>query len=166
MKRVLIVVVAFAIGCNGSQPSQPKTPQNSDSTSAAPAKAFPSAGKPSEEEAVASIREYFTAPGSGAGFLSVEIERISAPIDTPKEHGDTWAYSVSLKGESLVGGMTIHHKNWVVLVGREDGRTRVKDYYHTLERAANSPLGKDWWAKSGLPSPPSEEAALEFLLGQ
>jgi hypothetical protein len=165
MKRAYVLVFAFAMGCGGNPPSQPKAQQSSESSSTAPANAITSAGKPSEEEAIATIREYFAAPDSGAGFLNVEVEKISAPIDTPKEQGDTWAYSVSLKGESMVGGMTIHHQNWVVLVGREDGRTKVKDYFHTLERAANSPLGKDWWAKSGLPAPPSAETVLELIQG-
>ena len=159
MKRVSLFLLLFAIGCGGNQPASPKAdsapPSGNASASANPA----TVGKPSEDEAVASIREYCTDPGSGVGYLNVDVEKVSAAVEAPKEvaagTGEAWAYSVDMTCESIVGDK-LHAKNWLMLIGRENGKVKVKDCYHDLERASTSPLGKDWWAKNGFPEPSIE----------
>ncbi len=157
MKRVSLMMLAFVIGCGGSQTGAPSPESNTPSAENA-SSATSSTGKPSEDEAIESIREFFTDPSQAIGFLKCDVEKISAPIETPKEvlNGETWAFSVTVKGKSLVGDTDILHRNWLILIGRENGKAKVKEYFHSLERVANSPLGKEWWAKTGLPEPTTD----------
>jgi len=149
MKRVSLLMLVFAIGCGGNKSQAPSA------NNAQPANG-PTAPKPSDEEAIASIRTFLTDPSAGIGFQSVEVEAVSPPMEAPKEAGDAWVYSVSMKCESILGDK-LHHKNWLMLVGRQDGKVKVKECFNNLERIKESPLGNDWWAKSGLPEPTSTD---------
>lgn len=148
-------MLLFAIGCGGSQPTQPAGGDNSNQNGAAPAPAV----KPNADEAVASIREYFTDPGTGVGFLKVEVEKVSEPVAAPRElapdGAECWAYSVNMTCENIVGDKQ-QNKNWLIVIGRDQGKARVKDYYHDLTKMANSPVGKDWFAKNGFVEPTIE----------
>jgi hypothetical protein len=44
------------------------------------------------------------------------------------------------------------NKNWLIVIGREAGKAKVKDYYNDPTRMANSPVGRDWFAKNGFAS--------------
>jgi hypothetical protein len=153
MKRISLAMLAFAIGCGGEKPSQ--TPTNENGHSAQTTAAIP-VEKPSTAEAIASIQAFLTDPAAGVGFQNVEVETVSQPLAAPKEAGDGWVYSVSLKCDNILGDK-LHHKNWLLLVDRQDGKVKVKECYHNLERIKQSPLGSEWWAKSGLPEPTTFE---------
>lgn len=149
MKRISLAMLAFAIGCGGGNQSKTPTAENGQPANATSAAATT---RPSEAEAAAIIRDYLTDPASGVGFQNIELEKVSQPLEAPKEVGDAWVYSVSMKCESVIGDK-LHNKNWLILVGHQDGKVKVKECYHNLERIKESPLGNDWWAKSGLPEP-------------
>jgi hypothetical protein len=150
MKRVALFLLVFAAGCGGKP--APEAPEAKSPTVGGPAPT--TAGKPSEDEAAASIKEYFTDPGMG--WSNVEVKELSAPVAAPADAGDLWAYSVTMTCDNVVGDKMLN-KNWLILIGRENGKPRVKDYYQSLERVAGSPLGKEWFAKSGLPEPATME---------
>ena len=152
MKRTSALLLLFAIGCGGSKPSQPA--ENKDQpVAAAPVE------KPNADEAIASIREYFTDPGAGVGFLKVEVDKVSEPVPAPRElvpgGGDAWAYSVTMTCENVVGDRQ-QNKNWLIVIGRDRGKATVKDYYNDLTRMANSAVGKEWFAKNGFAEPTIE----------
>lgn len=150
MKRTALLLILAAVGC-GTSPA-PSEPTGHQAPPALPAAT--TSGTPSESEAVASIREYFTDPGMG--WSNVEVMQVSAPVEAPKAAApgvsELWAYSVTMTGDNVVNERVLN-KNWLVLIGRENGKPKVTDCFNSLERVAASPLGKDWWAKSGLPEP-------------
>jgi hypothetical protein len=151
MKRAsLFLFILAAVGCGG-KPAPSTGEQQQAGSSALPAT---TAGKPSEAEALASIREYFSNPS--CGWSNVEVVAVSAPIEAPKEAApgvsELWAYSVTMTCDNVIGDKMLN-KNCLILIGREHGKPSVKDYFNSLERVAASGLGKDWWAKSGLPEP-------------
>lgn len=152
MKRVsLFLLLAAAVGCGGkpADPTGDNKAQPGDAQAAAT-----TAGKPTEAEAIASIREFFTDPGMN--WKNVEVMSVSPPVEAPKEAApgvsELWAYSVTMTGDNVIGEKVLN-KNWLILIGRENGKPRVKHCFNSLERVASSPLGKEWWAKSGLPEP-------------
>ena len=49
------------------------------------------------------------------------------------------------------------NKNWLVLIGRENGRATVKDYFCNVERVEQSALGGEWFAKKGFAAPGIEQ---------
>jgi hypothetical protein len=150
MKRVALILFLTAIGCGKSSNTPESQDHSTPNTTAAPT----TSGKPSDSEAITSIREYFTDPGMG--WSNVEVMQVSAPVEAPKEAApgmsELWAYSVTMTGENVIGEKVLN-RNWLVLIGRENGKPKVKDCFNSLERVTASPLGKDWWAKSGLPEP-------------
>jgi hypothetical protein len=152
MKRASILfTVLIAVGCGGKPAPSTGEQQQAGGSTTQPAT---TAGKPSEAEALASIREYFSNPGSG--WSNVEVVAVSVPVEAPKEAApgvsELWAYSVTMTCDNVIGEKMLN-KNCLILIGREYGKPSVKDYFNSLERVAASPLGKDWWAKSGLPEP-------------
>jgi hypothetical protein len=86
----------------------------------------------------------------------VEVDKVSEAVVAPKElvpgGGEGWAYSVSMTCENVVGDKQ-QNKNWLVVIGRDRGKVKVKDYYNDLTKMANSPVGKDWFAKNGFAEP-------------
>ena len=81
---------------------------------------------------------------------------MSEPVDAPKElvpgGGEAWACSVNMTCENVFGDKQ-QNRNWLVVIGRDGGKAKVKDYYNDLTRMANSPVGKDWFAKNGFAEP-------------
>jgi hypothetical protein len=152
MKRVSLLFLTFAIGCGSSQSSAPSTGSKQQPAATTEVAAT---GKPSSDEAIDSIREYFTDRGAGVGYQKVDVERVSDPVEAPKDVGEAWAFSVTMKCESILGD-TLHNKNWLVLIGREQGKAKVKQVYNDLNRIAESPLGKEWFVKSKFPEPSVE----------
>jgi hypothetical protein len=148
VKKYCALLFVFAIGC-GSKSNQP--PGGDAQPAAAPV-----AGKPNPDETIASIREYFTDPAYGVGFHSVQVEKVSDPVDAPKElvpgGGEAWACSVSMTCENVFGDKQ-QNRNWLVVIGRDGGKAKVKDYYNDLTKMANSPVGKEWFAKNGFAEP-------------
>jgi hypothetical protein len=154
MKRTSVLLLLFALGCGGSQPTPPDAGKQVQ-----PAAAPLPTGKPNAEEAIASIREYFTDPGSGTGYLRVDVDKVSEPVAAPSAlvpgGGEAWAYSVTMTCENVVGDRQ-HNKNWLIVIGRDRGKATVKDYFNDLTRMANSPVGKEWFAKNGFGEPTIE----------
>jgi hypothetical protein len=152
MKRFLsLLMLSCAIGCGGGKPDSPGSAEKSQPGQSAPL-AMPT-GKPSAEEAVSTIRQFFSQPG--VGFSNVQIEKISEAVEAPPEAGlgwgEVWVYAVTMHCEFL--GDRQLNKDWLVLMNRENGRATVKDYYHNLERVQFSPLGKDWFVSKGFADP-------------
>lgn len=112
---------------------------------------------PSTNEAIDSIRDFFT--DSGIGLSNVEVENVSAPVEAPNESvqgsSKVWACSVTLKCDNVIGEKQLN-KNWLVLIGREQGKARVASYYKSLTEISESKLGKEWFAKSGFAEPSIE----------
>jgi hypothetical protein len=153
VKRISALFLGFAIiGC-GSKATQPAGEGDKNQQ---PVAAVVATGKPNSDEAIASIREYFTDPAGGVGFLNVEVEKVSEAVAAPRElvpgGGEGWAYSVSMTCENVVGDKQ-QNKNWLVVIGRDSGKVKVKDYYNDLTKMVNSPVGKDWFAKNGFAEP-------------
>ena len=153
MKRISALVLVFAIGCGSS--SSPTTSGDAKGQAAATAPEV----MPNRDEAIASIREFFTDPGGGVGYLKVDVEQVSDAIPAPRElvpgGGSGWAFSVNMSCENVVGDRQ-QNRNWLIVIGREQGKAKVKDYYNDLTRMANSPAGRDWFAKSGFGEPTIE----------
>jgi hypothetical protein len=152
--RYSVLMLVFAVGC-GSKPSQPSSGDANQQPGVA-AHAPTTMGKPNPDETVALIREFFTDPARGVGFLNVQVEQVSEAVPAPKElvpgGGEGWAYSVNMTCENVVGDR-MHNKNWLVVIGRDAGKARVKDYYNDLTKMSNSPVGKEWFAKNGFGEP-------------
>ncbi len=153
MKRTSTLLLLFALGCGGSQPTPNAARQDQPTAMPLPT------GKPNAEETIASIREYFTDPGTGTGYLKVDVDKVSEPVAAPKElvpgGGEAWAYSVTMTCENVVGDKQ-QNKNWLIVIGRDHGKARVKDYFNDLTKMANSPVGKEWFAKNGFGEPTIE----------
>lgn len=154
MKRTSLLFLLFAIGCGGSPSSQP-----ADNAKQPIAGAPAPTGTPNADEAIATIREYFTDPGAGVGFLKVDVEKVSEPVPAPRElvpgGGEAWAYSVTMTCENVVGDKQ-QNKNWLIVIGRDAGKATVKDYFNDLTKMSKSPVGKEWFAKTGFAEPTIE----------
>ena len=145
------LVFAFAVGCNDAKPAATTDAAQSGTQS-------PTTGKPNTDETVASIREYFSGPE--VGFTNVQVEKVSDPVEAPKQVveglGEAWVCSVTMNCNNVIGEHQ-QNKNWLVLINRENGHATVKDHYYSLERVENSPLGKEWFAQKGFPTPAIEQ---------
>ncbi len=151
MKRFyLFVLFSFAIGC-GSKPSSPTAATNEP---AAPARVATTCGKPSADEAAASIREYFTDPGVGCS--DVQIETLSEPVEAPvvvrPGTNEAWFFSTTMTCNNVVGEK-LKNKDCLLLIARENGRPTVKECYNCLERLQQSPVGKEWFTSKGFAEP-------------
>jgi hypothetical protein len=149
MKRLMsLLLFGCAVGCGGNQPAAPVA-ESQSSPRSAPVVAT---GKPSTDEAISSIREYFSTPV--CGFSNIQVEKISDPVEAPKQAAgdDAWVCSVTMNCNNVIG-CPQQNKNWLVLMSRDHGRVTVKDHYHNLERLEQSPLGKQWFAQKGFPEP-------------
>jgi hypothetical protein len=150
-----MVLFAFTMGCDGSKPSAP-TAEKPGSLSLA--SSFPTTGKPNRDEVVASINEFFSGPG--AGFTNVRVETVSDPVDAPptvvRDMGEAWVCSMTMTCNNVIGDRQ-QNKNWLVLIGRENGRATVKDYFCNLERIEQSALGGVWFASKGFAAPGIEQ---------
>ena len=147
MKRYLsLLVVLFAMGCG-----QSKSP-TSDKTGGEPE--MP-AGKPSSDETIASVRDFF----AECGLSNVQIEKVSEPVEAPRNAiqgaGDVWVCSVTMTSNDVFGNKQLN-KNWLVLIGRDNGKPTVKQYYNNLEGVETSAIGKEWFVKKGFPTPEIE----------
>ena len=149
MKRYLsLLVVLFAMGC-GSQPTSPKSEKTGDESASLPA------GKPSPDETIASVRDFF----AECGLSNLQVEKVSEPVEAPRNAiqgtGDVWVCSVTMSSNDVFGNKQLN-KNWLVMIGRDHGKPTVKQYYSNLEGVVNSPLGMEWFAKKGFPTPEVE----------
>ena len=89
----------------------------------------------------------------------MQIEKVSEPVEAPRNAiqgaGDVWVCSVTMSSNDVFGNKQLN-KNWLVLIGRDNGKPTVKQYYNNLEGVETSAIGKEWFVKKGFPTPEIE----------
>lgn len=158
MKRFSSLLLILIVGCSASSPTSNKEHPSSSPASSEATMAV-TTGKPSLDETKESIRDFFTDPCMGVCYSKVEIQSISEPIQAPaaliQDNSQAWGCSVTMTCASILGDQIIN-KNWIILIGRENGKAKVKDYYNNLMRLTSSPAGKEWVAQNKFSEPTIE----------